>query len=347
MKVLCKQQEDEFKNRGVLVIPGVLSEEEIISAREGLHSCLLEHGVEWNNLLSTAQNLVNLSSTGGAGGILDIFYEDWKLKLNEHPKVVSIISQLWAETYSKCEGIYTHPFGSFNSNIAYMYIDRICFRVPENISDHFKHGKKTLQRTLAPHLDCCPQRLYESDKEHPKWRPIQAFIALTDTLEKDQGGFEACPGLHTRFDEWVANRPGSATTTTTTDGTKTTIENSAPPPCVGDFTPIRPKEDADILALFEHIPCRAGDMVCWDFRIPHANARKNTTHTAREVVYIGLLPDITMNRMYAEYQLQLYRAGQVPMDQWHEHDKEQSNDYEFSPLGRQLMAMESWERNIE
>ena len=35
------------------------------------------------------------------------------------------------------------------------------------------------------------------------------------------------------------------------------------PPCVGDFTPIRPVEDRDILERFQHVPCKAGDMVCW------------------------------------------------------------------------------------
>ena len=36
---------------------------------------------------------------------------------------------------------------------------------------------------------------------------------------------------------------------------------------VGDFTPIRPKEDQCILELMKHIPVRAGDLVCWDYRI--------------------------------------------------------------------------------
>jgi hypothetical protein len=32
---------------------------------------------------------------------------------------------------------------------------------------------------------------------------------------------------------------------------------------VGDFTPIRPVEDRDILDRFQHVPCKAGDLVCW------------------------------------------------------------------------------------
>ena len=52
----------------------------------------------------------------------------------------------------------------------------------------------------------------------PKWRPIQAFIALTDTLNADEGGFEAAPGLHLAFDDWVANRPPSVQQGSSSDG---------------------------------------------------------------------------------------------------------------------------------
>merc|ERR1711991_575989 len=113
--------------------------------------------------------------------------------------------------------------------------------------------------SLTPHLDCCPHRMFESDKEIPKWRPIQAFLCLTDTLLPNQviqksyhslssrltlrssingfiqGGFEASRGLHENFETWVRERKW----------TNADVPNSIsqPPPCVGDFTPIRPKED--------------------------------------------------------------------------------------------------------
>ena len=44
-------------------------------------------------------------------------------------------------------------------------------------------------------------------QEIPKWRPIQAFVALTDTMNADEGGFEAAHTMHTFFDEWVNERP--------------------------------------------------------------------------------------------------------------------------------------------
>jgi ectoine hydroxylase-related dioxygenase (phytanoyl-CoA dioxygenase family) len=115
------------------------------------------------------------------------------------------------------------------------------------------------------------------------------------------------------------------------------------PPCVGQFTPIRMVEDRDIIDRFEHIPCNAGDLVCWDYRIPHANSFKNNTPHTREAVYIGLLPDIELNRSYVENQLERFKRGLVPSDQWHSHKKSQNCDYIFSTLGRKLMSIDPWE----
>jgi ectoine hydroxylase-related dioxygenase (phytanoyl-CoA dioxygenase family) len=330
---------DEFIDHGVVVIPNVLSASELSSIRASFHASLLTKGCNVRDLEHTAGALHNYSSTGGAGGILDIFFEEWKLRLNEHPCVVRAMQELWRHTYAPCQtGVFSHPFGPFDPDKALMYIDRVCFRVPNKISQSFtskgqtappgKKNKYALQRSLTPHLDCCPHRIYESVKETPKWRPIQAFVALTDTLEPDQGGFEACPGFHKDIEAWASNRrPLGA------DGSI---------PCVGDFSPIRPKDDKEIIDRFRHISVRAGDMVCWDFRVPHANSRSNSLRTARECVYIGLLPYIDMNKDYVVNQLSRYKQGLVPKDQWHEHAKSQTCDYEFSEMGKQMMTITNY-----
>jgi hypothetical protein len=86
-------------------------------------------------------------------------------------------------------------------------------------------------------------------------------------------------------------------------------------------------------------------MVLWDFRIPHANSYLNTSSTAREVVYIGLLPAVPINQQYAERQLARMRAGLVPDDQWVERAEtdRQYCSYEFSALGRKLMGIDPWD----
>lgn len=322
---------DTFLRDGVVVITNVLSSERVIKVRNEFHRTLREiYHVDHDNLLSTAQNVKPLSSTNGAGGILDLFYFDWKLQLNEDPIVLAIMQALWAASYASGEvPHFQHPYGPFDSNKGYMYIDRCCFRLPDELIyppgvDGTKSKRKTLQRSLTPHLDCCPHEMYRGRK----WRPIQAFIALTDTIEPNHGGFEVCKGLHREFDEWIARRQPSESTGTI--------------PCVGQFTPIRPKEDADIIARMEHVPCQAGDLVCWDYRLAHANAGHNFSGDVREVVYVGLLPCIPLNQTYAEEQLQLYQQGQLPIDQWHESKMRQSCDYEFSEMGKRLMTILPW-----
>ena len=335
---LTAAQLDEFKRRGVLVVPNALSMVEVDAVRTGFHACLRRHGVDPDDLRHSATHLTTLSSTGGCGGVLDVFYEGWKLAVNEHPAVVAVIMDLWTHTYARSDddGVYSHPFGPFDPRRGYMYIDRVCFRIPEAINSvgtstaTSKKRARGLQRSLTPHIDCCPHRMFSSvgDKAYNKWRPIQAFVALTDTLEPQMGGFEVCPGFHREFGAWAAARCAGA--------------GAAEPPCVGQFTPIRPVDDADVLKRFEHIPCRAGDLVVWDYRLPHANAYRNDGDRAREVVYVGFLPDVEVNRAYVADQLQKYLRGDVPTDQWHEHTAPQSCDHAFSPLGRRLMGMDIW-----
>lgn len=165
-----------------------------------------------------------------------------------------------------------------------------------------KKKTKLLQRSLTPHLDCCPHSMFSSSSR--KWRPIQAFVALTDNLEADTGGFEACVGFHREFDAWSKSRRPSLKHTAQLkqksgrEGVETgnSLVVSIPPPCVGDFTPIRPLEDKEVIDRFVSIPYKAGDLVCWDYRIPHANSRYNTSSIPREAIYIGLLPAIPLNK---------------------------------------------------
>lgn len=84
-------------------------------------------------------------------------------------------------------------------------------------------------------------------------------------------------------------------------------------------------------------------MVFWDYRIPHANSYKNNSHQTREVIYTGLLPNITLNKQYISEQLDKYFTGINPTDQWVSDSKDtQKCDYVFSELGRKMMGIDSW-----
>jgi hypothetical protein len=72
--LLSASQIEEFRDRGVLVIENVLSLNEINEARRGLYQGLSQRGIDVNTP-TTLTHLSKYSTTHGAGGVLDIFYE--------------------------------------------------------------------------------------------------------------------------------------------------------------------------------------------------------------------------------------------------------------------------------
>lgn len=305
--ILTEELIDKFIEDGVLVIPNVLLKEEILYYRNSLHNTLLNYGIDINNLIDTAGNLSKLSSTQGAGGILDIYYTEWKLKLLEHPLIASIMMKIFDRTYGSnsiedndedsenndedndndiidfnkilnkeinkinkklnqnenestlktiesfqktdelvqnvdkstlksnelvqnenestvktnelvnnynisstnndkllsnenekvqnenesfqksnelliknnefinkikkkyIKKLFLNPFESFHSNELYSFIDRFCFRLPDNISKLYgKNDNKPLHRSLSPHLDCCPSTLLYLNNKNNK-----------------------------------------------------------------------------------------------------------------------------------------------------------------------------------
>ena len=265
-----------------------------------------------------------------------------------------------------------HPFGKFDLEKGYAYIDRIGYRLPSTMAEiigerlqnereegasngttckkQSKRKNTAIQRSLTPHLDCCPQT-YNNPSNKSKWRPIQCFVSLTDNLEANTGGFEAAPGFHRNFHAWTRERsPSTITKRNTKSGAKSKVQIDAP--CVGEYTHIRPKEDAHVMKAVKHIPVRAGSAVFWDNRIPHANAYKNEGTSARAVIYCSFLPDVEINRDYVEKQLEDYRLGRIPRDQWinissGENDsnvgsEEYCEEYTFSHFGEKLMNITPW-----
>ncbi|CAN0258461.1 unnamed protein product, partial [Phaeothamnion confervicola] len=81
-----------------------------------------------------ASFLQNLSSTHGSGGVLDLFYEPWKLKVAENERLWGAMCDLW-EAYAAQHPDFWHPFGPFDPDKGFMYIDRVCFRVPESVNE--------------------------------------------------------------------------------------------------------------------------------------------------------------------------------------------------------------------
>jgi Protein of unknown function (DUF1479) len=343
---LTNKQVEDFLKDGVLVVDNVLSATELDAAWEGLRHTLQKHGVDTSNLEQTGHNLQALSSTNGSGGVLDIFYDQWKIKVASHIKLFAMTRQLWQAAYCHCgeewdslskeDQFHWQPHGSFDVNKGYMYIDRIGYRLPTLLAEKIgaavaakdggyakRKNKQSIQRSLTPHLDCCPETFYECNT---KWRPIQCFVSLSDALEPNMGGFEAAKGFHREFDVWRKTRPP---TTINRKMKGVGYEQiSFPAPCVGEYTHIRPVEDREVMSRVQHVPVRAGSAVLWDNRLPHANSYRHNGTEARAVVYCSFLPDVAVNRVYVSEQLQKLQRGMLPTDQWRNPGQENGNDVE-------------------
>jgi hypothetical protein len=67
----------EYQTHGVVVIPGVLSVEQVQACREGLHRDLLVHHIDYHNLRHCQQSLLNLKQfQQHQGGGLPFYYCD-------------------------------------------------------------------------------------------------------------------------------------------------------------------------------------------------------------------------------------------------------------------------------
>lgn len=368
---LSAEQIQEYLEDGVLVVDNVLTPAEVEQAKSGFHQSLQVRGVHCfqEEDEESAVAFDRLSSTNGSGGVLDIFYDDWKIhEVATNPKLFAITSQLWKAAYNQGglkqktllpvdERFQWHPYGgNIDFDQGYVYIDRVGYRLPTALSQawgdriHSEQKKKKLramQRSLTPHLDCCPESFFNDNST--KWRPIQCFVSLTTNLESNTGGFEAAPKFHREFDRWTKQRSQPSSS----------IGKSSSPPslCVGEYTHIRPKEDENVIKRVCHVPVRAGSAVFWDNRIPHANSYRNDTNQARMVVYCSFLPDIALNRRYVMKQLNAWRMKEPIRDQWNHilvdseaHEEDSSRLYcvashdenKFSELGKKLMGIQRW-----
>ncbi|GMI34657.1 hypothetical protein TeGR_g6071, partial [Tetraparma gracilis] len=126
-----------------------------------------------------------------------------------------------------------------------------------------------------------------------KWRPVQCFLSLTDTLEPETGGIEIAPGRHRTFESWAKKGGGG-------------LEEERA--CAGPFTAIR---DADICAELEHVPVPAGSAIFWDYRLPHATARAHKGEDLRLGLYVSLLPKTLVNERVVQYERACRNAGVV------------------------------------
>ena len=92
--VLTREQIEAFQTDGILVVNDIFTPTELKSAQDGLHDVLFSRGVNPNNLSETGHKLTNLSSTNGSGGVVDIFYPQFKLDIGTNKRLFKATTEL-------------------------------------------------------------------------------------------------------------------------------------------------------------------------------------------------------------------------------------------------------------
>jgi hypothetical protein len=263
--MLTQEQLEEYNRYGVLVIENILTDDEVETARNGLHDQLLGLGIDHYKVLMGEQKLeegVRLKSSASK-----IMYSKWKMDICLHEKVYGTMRELILATYGGAKG-FEQPFGPFDDIRA--LIDRVCWRLPDIIRN---------EGGLQLHLDRNPSDPYGSLK---CFRPIQAFVTLTDHFGSDYGGLKVVKGFHNEIDEYFKNEKF--------------IE-------AGPFFRMHSKSYSALEKRLESVIAPKGSLVCWDNRIPHATSNILAGSDTREVVYVGWLPNIPLNEKYCQEQL--------------------------------------------
>lgn len=277
LMILTQDIIDEYHENGIVVIENVLSDEEVAIARDSLHYQLLSMDIDHDKVLSGEQILTDGVRIKGRPS--NIFYNKWKMDVHLHENVYSCMKQLMQHTYftGRKQG-YEHPFGTFDDILP--FIDRICWRLPDVVKQ---------EGGLSMHLDRNPHDPYLMKKTGTpnlkKWRPIQAFLSLTDQYGSNSGGLKVVKKFHHEIDNYFSKN-------------KTDIESNG-----GEFYRFNLNTHASLHKRLVPIDAPRGSLVCWDNRLPHATCQFLDGYDTREVVYIGWLPNVPLNINYWQKQL--------------------------------------------
>lgn len=349
--MLTDEHIQTFHRDGVVVIENVLTSEEVATARNGLHRELLSSGIDHDAILSGASEFkegIRIKSKAGS-----IFYGKWKMDVHLHPTVYTTMRQLFDATFFSDNPLYKCPAYLHERDIG-AYIDRVAWRLPDHVC---------AEGGLALHLDRNPFKPYSdhllkwlggnrphrqislSNERDMKWRPIQAFVTLTDHYGSDSGGLRVVKGFHHRIDDFFRNGdPTSApikefsTRKMSSSSNHFNVANSQH--FKGEFFRMHGKSYAAVEKQLQPIDAPAGSLVCWDNRLPHATADHLVSHDTREVVFTGWLPKTGLNMNYMQSQLKnielnlappAYKQDDIPVDRdWKWTD--------LTPLQRKLLG---------
>jgi Phytanoyl-CoA dioxygenase (PhyH) len=157
---------------------------------------------------------------------------------------------------------------------------------------------------------------WDHDPWDEKTQMLQGVLALTDTAA-DQGGFRCVPSLYRDRAHWpsspVIDERGDAGWLPDTRG-----------------------------HAIEHVPAQIGDLIVWDYRLPHGNSQ-NLSARPRLAFYISMHP--AGDAALRQANIESWRTGYcVPW--WRDrpgYDRRECwAPAKLSELGRKLLGLDAW-----
>ncbi|MFK0115359.1 phytanoyl-CoA dioxygenase family protein [Streptomyces sp. NPDC090994] len=150
---------------------------------------------------------------------------------------------------------------------------------------------------------------------------VQGIIALNDT-EPDHGGFQCCPELFRRFDNWKALQPAGR-------------------------DPIRPAIDRAELPVVRP-DLKAGDLLIWNGLLAHGVAPNTSGGGVRAVQYLSMMPALEEHEELRRSRVESWRTLATP--EWNatllgDARRPESERYptaELNDLGARLLGLKSW-----
>lgn len=238
------------------------------------------------------------------------------------------------------ENEWPNEYGEFDPQHMFMFVNRCGFRIPTIIEDSNGNGNSNcnsnnnnkvieqqikLQKGTGLHLDCNPFHLFRGEHlnkdkqiEHIPlrfWQPIQAFISCTDTPKPGQGGFWTIPKFHKKCVKYF-NQHKSQLQQQQQSSSSSDHQIPTPIPTEilkrGNAYDFQDGQHLDIIDQLKYIPIERGDVLFWDWRMPHCNDTIHIGPSIREVVYAAHLPMVPINIQYAEAQKIWYQTGKHP-----------------------------------
>ncbi|MFG3101119.1 phytanoyl-CoA dioxygenase family protein [Streptomyces sp. NPDC048182] len=154
---------------------------------------------------------------------------------------------------------------------------------------------------------------------------VQGIIALNHT-SPETGGFQCCPELFHRFEEWKTGQPA-------------------------DRDPLRPAIDRAELPVVRP-DLNPGDLLIWNGLLAHGVARNTSDNGVRAVQYLSMMPALEEHERLRRSRVESWRHLRTP--RWNRtlvgdpvrHESERYPTAELTPLGARLLGSAAWSEPV-